>query len=129
MYHCTVNPLFDWFGLVCFVNKIKIVGCHTADSKPVKQEVNGTVILHPLVFGLHYSVDVYGLTSVIIFLPGRSNGDCSTKDLKSLIDTLKIDIKNLVTTSYNFLGWEETNPSNIRKHPYQHPQKAIGILP
>ncbi len=25
----------------------KIVSCHTADSKPVKQEVNGTVILPP----------------------------------------------------------------------------------
>jgi hypothetical protein len=30
--------------------KTKIVCCHTADSKPVKQEVNGTVILPPLVF-------------------------------------------------------------------------------
>jgi len=30
--------------------KTKIVCCHTADSKPVKQEVNGTVILHRLVF-------------------------------------------------------------------------------
>jgi len=30
--------------------KSKIVSCHTADSKPVKQEVNGTVILPPLVF-------------------------------------------------------------------------------
>jgi hypothetical protein len=28
----------------------KIVSCHTADSEPVKQEVNGTVILPPLVF-------------------------------------------------------------------------------
>jgi hypothetical protein len=28
----------------------KIVSSHTADSKPVKQEVNGTVILPPLVF-------------------------------------------------------------------------------
>jgi len=28
----------------------KIVSCHSADSKPVKQEVNGTVILPPLVF-------------------------------------------------------------------------------
>jgi hypothetical protein len=28
----------------------KIVSCHTADSKPVKQEVNGTVILPPLGF-------------------------------------------------------------------------------
>jgi hypothetical protein len=27
-----------------------IVSCHTADSKPFKQEVNGTVILPPLVF-------------------------------------------------------------------------------
>jgi len=28
----------------------KIVSCHTADSKPVKQEVNGTAIFPPLVF-------------------------------------------------------------------------------
>jgi hypothetical protein len=30
--------------------KTKIVCCHTADSKQVKQEVNGTVIRPPLVF-------------------------------------------------------------------------------
>jgi hypothetical protein len=30
--------------------KTKIVSCHTAISKPVKQEINGTVILPPLVF-------------------------------------------------------------------------------
>jgi hypothetical protein len=30
--------------------KTKIVSCHTVNSKPVKQEVNGTVILPPLVF-------------------------------------------------------------------------------
>jgi hypothetical protein len=30
--------------------KTKNVSCHTADSKPVKQEVNGTVILPHLVF-------------------------------------------------------------------------------
>jgi hypothetical protein len=30
--------------------KTKIVSCHTADSKPVKQKVNCTVILPPLVF-------------------------------------------------------------------------------
>ncbi len=29
--------------------RTKIVSCHTADSKPVKQEVNGKVILSPLV--------------------------------------------------------------------------------
>jgi hypothetical protein len=30
--------------------KTKTVSCHIADSKPVKQEVNGTVILPPFVF-------------------------------------------------------------------------------
>ncbi len=30
--------------------KTKIVSCHTAESKPVEQEVNGTVILPPLEF-------------------------------------------------------------------------------
>jgi len=30
--------------------KTKNFSCHTADSKPVKQEVNSTVILSPLVF-------------------------------------------------------------------------------
>ncbi len=30
--------------------KTKIVSCLTAESKPVKQEVNGAVILPPLVF-------------------------------------------------------------------------------
>jgi hypothetical protein len=30
--------------------KTKVVSCHAADSKPVKQEVNGTVILPPSVF-------------------------------------------------------------------------------
>ncbi len=44
--------------------KTNIVSSHTADSKPVKQEVNGTVILPPLVFpGL--SIDVYGETEVV----------------------------------------------------------------
>jgi hypothetical protein len=28
----------------------KIVSCHSADSKPAKQEVNSTVVLPPLVF-------------------------------------------------------------------------------
>jgi hypothetical protein len=50
-YHCTIDLLFGWFGLVCFANKNKKnICCHTADSKPVKQEVNSTVILPPLVF-------------------------------------------------------------------------------
>ncbi len=51
-YHCTADLLFDLFGLACFANKNKTVICHTANSKPVKLEVNCTVtvILPPLVF-------------------------------------------------------------------------------
>ncbi len=30
--------------------KAKIVNCHKADAKPVKQEDNGTAVLPPLVF-------------------------------------------------------------------------------
>jgi len=41
----------DWSILQ---TKTKIVSCHTADSKPGKQEVNGTVILPPLVFPVLY---------------------------------------------------------------------------
>jgi len=32
------------------LQKNKVVSCHTADSKPVKQEVNCTVMLPPLIF-------------------------------------------------------------------------------
>jgi hypothetical protein len=38
-FHCTVDLLF------VLKIKAKIASCHTADSQPVKQEVNGTVIL------------------------------------------------------------------------------------
>jgi hypothetical protein len=49
-YHSTIDIPFDRSGLVCYANENK-VSRHTADSKPVKQEVNGTVILPlPLVF-------------------------------------------------------------------------------
>ncbi len=45
-----IDLLFDWFGLDSGLQiKTKIISCHTADSKPVKQEVNTTVILPPLV--------------------------------------------------------------------------------
>jgi hypothetical protein len=60
-YHCSVDLLFYWFGLVCFANKNN--NFHTADSKPIKREVNGTVILPPLVFyGLFYMRGIaYGI--------------------------------------------------------------------
>ena len=42
--------------------KTKNVSCDTVDSKPVKQEVNGTVILLPLVFpALSHQKDLMGV--------------------------------------------------------------------
>ncbi len=61
-YHGTIDLLFYRFEIVCFVNKTKIVSCHTADSKPVKQEVNGTVILPPLAF----PVSSYSFKSMVL---------------------------------------------------------------
>jgi hypothetical protein len=43
--------------------KTKNVSCHTADSKPIKQEVNGTVLLSPLVFP-----DLAIITPTILYL-------------------------------------------------------------
>jgi hypothetical protein len=53
--------------------KTKIVSCHTADSKPVKQEVSGTVILPPLVFpgqciGYFKKVSKYLYHTIIVFM-------------------------------------------------------------
>jgi hypothetical protein len=53
--------------------KTKIVSCHTADSKPVKQEVNGTVILPPLVFpALTVAVLITAVESLMVKVPGGS---------------------------------------------------------
>ncbi len=49
-------------GLDYSVLQIKtkiVVSCHTADSKPVKQEVNGTVMLPPLVFPDNSKIDFF----------------------------------------------------------------------
>jgi hypothetical protein len=46
----------------------KIVSCHTTDSKPVKQEVNSTVI-PPLVFpDIRYKIILFLATSPYLFL-------------------------------------------------------------
>jgi hypothetical protein len=45
--YCRPLVLLGWNVLFC---KLKLVSCHMADSKQVKLDVNGTVILHPQVF-------------------------------------------------------------------------------
>jgi hypothetical protein len=49
--------------------KTKIASCHTADSKPVKQGVNRTVILPPLAFpALTLSITIKNVTPCITTL-------------------------------------------------------------
>jgi len=49
-YHCTVDLLFDCLESAVWLLLIFVFICKTGQSKPVKQEVNCTVILPPLVF-------------------------------------------------------------------------------
>ncbi len=55
--------------------KTNIVSCHTADSKPVKQEVNSTVILPPLVFPA-VNIVFQNQDTLINFLMPRQSGKC-----------------------------------------------------
>ncbi len=52
--------------------KKKIVTCHTADSEPVKPEVNGTVTLPPLVFPGACTIKLF--TAVIV--ADRNKREC-----------------------------------------------------
>jgi hypothetical protein len=44
----------------------KIVSCHTADSVPVKQDVNGAVIIPPLVFPVLEIIAALNLGALLI---------------------------------------------------------------
>jgi hypothetical protein len=62
--------------------KTKIVSCHTADSKLVKQEVNGTVILPPLVFPCTIVQQTYLEVQTVGVVPGIA------EELVVLVDRL-----------------------------------------
>jgi hypothetical protein len=73
----------------------KIVSSHTTDSKPVKQEVNGTVILSHLVFpGQTYQPSTEGSFVVL------SAAFVSMEDERQLLlNQLRLDV-NLVSMLY-----------------------------
>ncbi len=58
--------------------KTNIISCHTADSKPVKQEVNSTLILTHLIFpgtlNQHATPDL--VECLLDALLGSGDGDC-----------------------------------------------------
>jgi hypothetical protein len=75
--------------------KTNTVSCHTADSKPVKQEVNGTVIRPPLVFpvssvrgfievGSVLEVEVTEVTNTLAYRSKESNKKAKSFMIKPL---------------------------------------------
>jgi hypothetical protein len=64
-YHCTVDLLFEWFGISCMTTDNF---CSNLQNRLIqtKQEVNGTVILPPLVFPVEV---VSGELGVMILHP------------------------------------------------------------
>ncbi len=80
--------------------KTKIVSCHTAESKPVKQEVIGTVILPPLVFpaiSLQTLVSVTKVKSLIPLSPGQS------VKTGAWVRAGPTDIKHFMPVNYKYL--------------------------
>ncbi len=61
--------------------KTKIVSCHTADYKPVKQEVNSTVILSPLVVFPDWSIKAGNTKRESITVPLTSCLTCLDKSV------------------------------------------------
>jgi hypothetical protein len=78
---------------------MKIISFHTADSKPVKQEVNSAVILPPLVFPAWANTSLFCESvgdeekSLITLTEGREEGPTtpshsSCQDLQPLVSLL-----------------------------------------
>jgi hypothetical protein len=95
--------------------KKKIISSHTADSKPVKQEVNGTVILPPLVFpGQHVKsvliatlLSAFMLSVVVLNVAAptkNENSDEKTKKLQGGIEAAKKANRCLKSSYKNFFS-------------------------
>jgi hypothetical protein len=91
--------------------KTKIVSSHTADSKSVKQEVNSTVILSPLVFpGLAHlrgTANCQAEKNIFIILK-RYSSRITTKCLTALFNlisfkfTIKLKPSQIMLESFNY---------------------------
>ncbi len=83
--------------------KTKIVSSLAADSKPVKQEVNGTMILPPLVFPVYTKAEKLARRNALAFCLQRSkqlfNFYCRTSETSQQWPLLKNDSIKLVSTA------------------------------
>ncbi len=77
--------------------KTKIVSCRTANSKPVKQEVNGTVILLPFVFpGVMHNLFIVMLSVVMLSVVMLSVVAPKRQDFKSNREAKTTDLRRYV---------------------------------
>jgi hypothetical protein len=86
--------------------KTKIVVSHTADSKPVKQEVNGTAMLPPLVFPEESVKSVFGSSDKSRLTTGGQNSLGIRLIALSGLNTRTVLwpmlLKNFTVVSYDF---------------------------
>jgi hypothetical protein len=94
--------------------KTKIVSCHTANSKPVKQEVNGTMILPTLVF----PAALYILSPPSLTFKYKTSLKNVAKDKHSSLLCTTISNKKQSNTTLNHLP-RDLKATN-RRHDAQH---------
>jgi hypothetical protein len=71
-YHCTVDLLIDWFGISCMITDTFCFYLQNRLIQTSQQEVNGTMILPPLVFsGTGVPHDDHDVPIVICYSTGR----------------------------------------------------------
>ncbi len=72
--------------------KTKIVSCDTADSKPVKQEVNGTMILPPLVCPDQTNPKIYHTQTLFSFNIECRSAECRSSECRSALATKFVNV-------------------------------------
>ncbi len=113
-YHCTIDLLLDWFGLVCFANKNK--NCHLSYSWFQTDQTGGQQYSDTSPFSIpcthtdtHIHIDFYILDNndinKILFKPSRYS---STNLLK--IDVYDLGVKNkfsqiVIPQTLQYLDW------------------------
>jgi hypothetical protein len=117
--------------------KTKIVSCHTADSKPVKQEVNSTVILPPLVFPgathrqlLYFSQCTFSAKICVNFFNSVSMK--TIRNNRFMLTTIFAPIFLLHWFSPNTLACSVLHIKNVSSNKmrlaYRRPKPAIASL-
>jgi hypothetical protein len=99
--------------------KTKIASCHTADSKLVKQEVNCTVILPPLIFPAE-SIQLYQAWARLPFERKRTGWNC----MRNGINWMGLVFKILLIT---FPEWQMETVNIVPNEHKQYLPFALSL--